>query len=130
MAKTPLAIAAEEDEAEPGIAQAEVLELTQAMPDAAGDPSDVADEDVPHVAAEPVFDAGIVSDDAAQASRQALSALSAMIVKPSAGTDNSLEGLVRDMLRPMLKQWLDAKLPEMVEAMVAQEIARISGRAL
>jgi cell pole-organizing protein PopZ len=34
------------------------------------------------------------------------------------------------MLRPMLKEWLDIKLPEIVEAMVAQEIARISGRKL
>jgi cell pole-organizing protein PopZ len=34
------------------------------------------------------------------------------------------------MLRPILKEWLDATLPEMVEAVVAQEIARISGRSL
>ncbi len=38
----------------------------------------------------------------------------------------SLEGMVREMLQPMLKTWLDANLPEIVEQMVAREIARIT----
>ena len=54
-----------------------------------------------------------------------------MVLKPQAeGDNNTLEGLVREMLRPMLKQWLDANLPELVEGMVAKEIARITGRSL
>jgi cell pole-organizing protein PopZ len=32
------------------------------------------------------------------------------------------------MLRPMLKEWLDAHLPAMVETMVKREIDRITGR--
>jgi uncharacterized protein len=40
--------------------------------------------------------------------------------------ETSLEGLTRDLLRPMLKEWLDAKLPGLVEAMVAKEIERIT----
>jgi cell pole-organizing protein PopZ len=32
------------------------------------------------------------------------------------------------MLKPMLKQWLDERLPEMVEVMVKKEIDRITGR--
>lgn len=40
--------------------------------------------------------------------------------------ETSLEGLVRDMLRPMLKDWLDSNLPGIVEAMVAREIERIT----
>jgi len=39
----------------------------------------------------------------------------------------SLEGLVRDMLRPMLHHWLDANLPAIVERMVEREIKRVSG---
>ena len=50
-----------------------------------------------------------------------------MLVKPEPGSDGTLEGLVRDMLRPMLRDWLDANLPELVETMVAREIAKISG---
>jgi cell pole-organizing protein PopZ len=34
--------------------------------------------------------------------------------------------MVRDMLRPMLKDWLDSNLPNIVEAMVAREIERIT----
>ena len=63
---------------------------------------------------------------AAEASRGALESLSRMMVKPEPSSDGTLEGLVREMLRPMLREWLDAHLPEMVEAMVAKEIARIT----
>ena len=42
--------------------------------------------------------------------------------------ETSLEGLVRDMLRPMLAEWLDANLPTMVESLVQAEIARIVGK--
>ena len=38
----------------------------------------------------------------------------------------SLEGLTRELLRPMLKNWLDTNLPILVEGMVAKEIARIT----
>lgn len=71
----------------------------------------------------------IVSAQAAAASRGALDSLSRLMVKPEPGSDGTLEGLVREMLRPMLRDWMDANLPEMVEAMVAQEIKRISGAA-
>jgi uncharacterized protein len=40
--------------------------------------------------------------------------------------ETSLEGLTRDLLRPMLKEWLDTNLPSLVEAMVAKEIERIT----
>ncbi len=40
--------------------------------------------------------------------------------------ETSLEELTRELLRPMLKEWLDTKLPEIVEAMVAREIQRIT----
>ena len=57
-----------------------------------------------------------------------------MVVRPdpdAAGqTGNTLEALVRDLLRPVLKDWLDAHLPELVESLVAREIARITGKAL
>jgi cell pole-organizing protein PopZ len=33
------------------------------------------------------------------------------------------------MLRPLLKDWLDQRLPEIVEDMVAREIARITGKS-
>jgi cell pole-organizing protein PopZ len=42
--------------------------------------------------------------------------------------ETSLEGLTRDLLRPMLAKWLDENLPGMVEDLVKAEIARIAGK--
>lgn len=75
-----------------------------------------------------VDDSSILSVESEVAARQSLSALSSMLVTPTEGDGNTLEGLVRAMLKPMLKKWLDARLPQLVEEMVAKEIARITGR--
>lgn len=68
----------------------------------------------------------VISAATAEATRGALGALSRLVVKPEADGDGTLEGLVRDMLRPMLSEWLDQNLPHLVEQMVAKEIARIT----
>ena len=70
----------------------------------------------------------ILSPQTAEASRAPLENLSRMVVKPEVAGADTLEGLVREMLRPMLSDWLDANLPELVETMVAKEIARITGQ--
>jgi cell pole-organizing protein PopZ len=44
----------------------------------------------------------------------------------SSSTTRSLEDLVRDMLRPMLKNWLDDNLPTIVERLVRAEIERVA----
>ena len=41
----------------------------------------------------------------------------------------TLEDMVRDELRPLLKSWLDAELPALVERVVRQEIERVVARA-
>jgi cell pole-organizing protein PopZ len=38
----------------------------------------------------------------------------------------TLEDLVKDMLKPMLKNWLDDNLPTMVERLVREEIERVT----
>ncbi|MFW5661119.1 MAG: DUF2497 domain-containing protein [Oceanicaulis sp.] len=40
----------------------------------------------------------------------------------------TLEGIVRELLRPMLKQWLDENLPAIVEEKVQAEIERVARR--
>ena len=40
----------------------------------------------------------------------------------------NLEDIVKDMLRPMLKEWLDKNLPPMVERYVEREIVRLTRR--
>lgn len=41
--------------------------------------------------------------------------------------DRTVEDLVKEILRPMLKEWLDKNLPEIVERLVRAEIERVSG---
>ncbi|MBZ9935498.1 DUF2497 domain-containing protein [Mesorhizobium sp. BR1-1-16] len=42
------------------------------------------------------------------------------------GNARTIEDLVKDMLRPMLKAWLDTNLPPLVERLVRDEIERVS----
>jgi cell pole-organizing protein PopZ len=76
---------------------------------------------------------GLTTDRAAGAMRDSLAAL-AMLAEPGAqpqivrSGETSLEGLVRDLLRPMLAQWLEANLPPIVDRLVQAEIARIAGK--
>ena len=78
-------------------------------------------------------DDSLTTASAAQSMRESLAAL-AMIAEPSMppqivrSGETSLEGLTRDLLRPMLAEWLDRNLPEIVERLVKAEIARIAGK--
>jgi cell pole-organizing protein PopZ len=71
----------------------------------------------------------------AQAMNRSLSALSELRVamnissQPS-GTSVTLEDLTRELLRPMLKDWLDANLPPMVERIVRDEIRKMTAAGL
>ena len=79
------------------------------------------------------FDQGLIADATRSAMQQNFAALS-MLAQPGKqpqivrSGETSLEGLVRQMLRPMLAQWLDDNLPGMVEELVKAEIARIAGK--
>ncbi|MGC4249979.1 MAG: DUF2497 domain-containing protein [Sphingobium sp.] len=123
-AKAPVELGVPAPAIEPAVE--EVLELTD----------EVGMEDEPMPVSRPAADNapealdgdGILSVESEIAARHSLSALSSMLVTPREGGENTLEGLVRAMLRPMLKEWLDARLPALVEDMVAKEIQRITGR--
>lgn len=90
----------------------EILELTETA----------ADEEAEDV---------LLDDNKAQSLRHSFSALQTLSepgVAPQIvrSGETSLEGLTRDLLRPMLKDWLDNNLPPIVEAMVEREITRIT----
>jgi hypothetical protein len=92
----------------------------------------VAEDDVLELS-DPVTEAdGLISSDVAEASRQSLAALSALKERSESlpQGDGPLEAVVREMLKPMLKEWLDRHLPEIVEELVTREIARITGKSL
>ena len=77
--------------------------------------------------------APLVTEAARVSMRDNLAAL-ALLSEPSMppqivrSGETSLEGLTRELLRPVLSEWLDKNLPEMVERLVKDEIARIAGK--
>ena len=73
---------------------------------------------------------GLLSSSTAAISSAALAELTNVNNEQDrqAGQNSSVEDLVKELLRPMLKQWLDSNLPNMVEALVRQEIERIRSK--
>jgi cell pole-organizing protein PopZ len=75
----------------------------------------------------------LIDDNKLDSMRQSLSAL---VEKEAVGRrtalhrtgGTSLEDMTRELMRPMIKQWLDANLPDLVEELVAREIQRLSDK--
>jgi len=73
----------------------------------------------------------LLDENAAGHSRESLEQLETIAATIPAGSQvNPLEDMVREMLKPILKQWLDEHLPQMVDEHVKREISRITGRPL
>ena len=69
---------------------------------------------------------GLLSRDAEAAASAAFGVLASSLASGSGG--RTIEEIVSDMLKPMLKDWLDENLPSLVERLVAEEIERVSRR--
>ena len=78
-------------------------------------------------------DEPLLAETARSSVRESLTAL-AMLAEPGArpqivrSGETSLEGLTRELLRPILAEWLEKNLPGMVDRLVAAEISRIVGK--
>jgi cell pole-organizing protein PopZ len=144
------AAAAPEAEAEP-VAEAEeapaeddVLELTDPIepsapvetmgdidvyspepePEAAPPPAPAPEpEQIQGFSREEVAD-NLVGDHAASLAATAFGSLSSALLMPKDG--RTLEDVVRELLRPLLKEWLDQNLPRIVETKVEEEVSRIA----
>ena len=97
---------------------------------------DIEDTSEPELASEPAED--VVAEDAPSEERimsevtdaavaNAFGQLASTLLSRD-GSTRTLEELVQEMLRPMLKSWLDENLPAVVEQLVRQEIERASRR--
>ena len=79
------------------------------------------------------IDEPLLAETARSSVRESLTAL-AMLAEPGArpqivrSGETSLEGLTRELLRPILAEWLEKNLPGMVDRLVAAEITRIVGK--
>ena len=114
----------------------DVLELTEAMAAPAPEPAQAAfrrveaEQDVvfdepppPPPQRPPPSDSPLLSNAASAAVHSAFGTLAHSVLVQNTRT---LEDLVKEMLRPMLKAWLDDNLPVMVERLVRAEIERVS----
>jgi len=103
--------AAAEAEAEAGQTEDDVLELDEPLA--------------------PAVDLGppLLDESAIGHSREALEQLTTVAATvPPVQPVNPLEDMIREMLKPILKQWLDDNLPAIVDEHVKREISRITGR--
>lgn len=71
----------------------------------------------------PAYDSGLISASTVAAVDSAFNALAHTVIGQNART---LEDLVKEMLRPLLKSWLDDNLPGVVDRIVRAEIERVS----
>ena len=95
-----------------------------------GEEDDILELDQPIA---PPADLGppLLDDDRAETTRHSLEELSSLAAStPAPEPVNPLEDMVREMLRPILKEWLDENLPGIVNEHVKREISRITGRKL
>lgn len=114
----------------------EILELTEVVeeehtaPEPAPAPAPPAHESP----AVPAADADrLVSEAAAAASLAALSQIHQLGPReekrmsdiPLGEGQRTIEDMVREMLRPLLKEWLDSNLPHLVERVVQEEVSRL-----
>ena len=70
----------------------------------------------------------LVSSEAAGAAAAAFGSLSRSLNAPSSESGQTIDDLVRQLLRPMLKAWLDENLPRIVERAVQEEVERVARR--
>lgn len=77
----------------------------------------------PRAPTPPVYDQGLISNTTMAAVDSAFNSLAHTVLGNNART---LEDLVKEMLRPLLKSWLDDNLPGLVERIVRAEIERVS----
>jgi cell pole-organizing protein PopZ len=109
----PPATAAPQEDALPEDSEDEILELDEPLA--------------------PPVDLGppLLDEASADTSRHSLETLSTIAATaPAPPPVNPLEEMIRELLRPILKQWLDDHLPAVVDEHVKREITRITGRPL
>ena len=142
-------------EPEPEAVEDDVLELTElyeAPSEDAPSSETIGDLDIVETAPEPepepfetaaaapapAYDS-LVGESAAASAASAFAGLAASFKKPEPAqaasgdlpfvSGNTVEAMVAEMLRPMLKDWLDNNLPGIVQAAVQKEVERIARSA-
>ena len=89
---------------------------------------------IAQVSAPPTPAAGLLAPEAAAAAASSVDGLLRMLAASRSTQTHrggpTIEDLVREEIRPLLKEWLDSHLPGLVERQVRSEIERVVGRAV
>ncbi|MDR4308443.1 DUF2497 domain-containing protein, partial [Chelatococcus sambhunathii] len=104
----------------------DVLELTEEMRAPAPAPKPAPPTPRPAAPAPAPLarvDEGLISSAVGDQVSNAFGSLAHTVL---AGNAKTLDDIVREMLRPMLRAWLDDNLPPMVERLVRAEIERVA----
>lgn len=106
-----------------------------APPQPAPGPATVQPAPLPEVPPAPASDEVLLGPAASAAASAALGQLVRAVAQDRGAPvlrsgGPSIEDVVRDEVRPLLKDWLDQHLPPLVERLVRAEIERVVGRAL
>jgi cell pole-organizing protein PopZ len=102
----------------------EPLELAEVEPEA---PSEMPRPSAATSADEPLISGATAAASVAALSRLADLGQHGIVSKePLDESGRTLESLVRELLRPLLKHWLDDHLPPMIERLVREEIQRMA----
>lgn len=124
----------EEPVIEEPVAEEPVIELTDDI--APDEPNSIPEEEVlelTELVEEPLMqEPELVSETAKESSVSSLSSLYHVALKaahPMGNANKTIEDIVKECLKPMLKEWLDTNLPGMVEKIVSTEIERLIRRA-
>jgi cell pole-organizing protein PopZ len=119
----------ETEEAEQATAAAAGVRTVGAQSDAEFDDGPCEPSAPPRPAPEPRREPDDTGDDAlisAATTAAVDAAFNALAQSVPVQNGRTLEELVRELLRPMLKAWLDDNLPRMVDRLVRAEIERVS----
>uniref|UniRef100_UPI000E65FF89 DUF2497 domain-containing protein n=1 Tax=Desertibaculum subflavum TaxID=2268458 RepID=UPI000E65FF89 len=131
----------------PKVEEEEILELTEVVAEQAPPPPPPAEpvqaapppppppqqpQPQPTVADLMADDLALVSAPVAQQAASTFSNLASTVSQvrglPIGSPNRTLEDIVKELLRPMLKDWLDANLPTLVHRIVEREVAKLAGR--
>ena len=116
------------------VSQEEELELLETADEPAAEPVEAA----PETAAAPLeaqpVDSGLLAPETATATAGTLSGLVAAVDRAHGGSvlgdgNRTIEDLVKEVMRPMVKDWLDENLPGLTERLVRREIERLARHA-
>lgn len=136
--------AVQEPEPEPEPEEDDILDLTEVVgeppeppvrkPEPPPSPEPVIEIDLRDAEPEPVSRDrdSILTDHAANAALQGFSSLLGNVAVDRGAHPGgiTLEDIVRELMKPMLRDWLDQNLPPMIEKLVREELERLARKAM